>query len=1610
MTRAKRLQRLFDHEYGEPGLAGTPESAEGIDVGDIRHLEHHPAEVGLKVLDSVDEFLRELSRYSGINIDDSLIKEVEGLIALYITLLGSKDYLSMTSALFLYVRSHFDRSITKEVIGYIKSFLFPFESQSGDEKAPGWMKMLREAKYDWAVCKGNRLFDHFSKLLGLFVTLGLCKASNVTFRLHDFKLCEPDLTILHGSASDIVDAIFGTVTFFVEGLYSCFKHRSLKPLWIGNSVTTELDEEYSTIVGWWDLVKNGNLERVTREYGFEIKISEFDRRLEGLCTKLRNMLSSIKGFEKKLIADKYLKLLTIKNDYITKRISSGIRKAPFAIELFGASNQGKSTFGDQLVDALLLSTGAQLGKEYRASYNPNDEFMSNWTTDKTVLLFDDLANEKSTFVQKPPTRAIIDVCNNEPFYANKAELDAKGKVFVEPLIAVVTTNVKDLDSYCYSNCPYSVQRRMNMVISVEAKKEFQIIIDGSAQGVDSTKIRKKYTINGIYTPPVFDDIWELTVERAMQPKQLDEVAGYGVVHWRGVTLKKVPMRLVMQYAIEMFAEHQSNQESLIESMCSRTGNLVRCDIDGCKQICGYCDEHDHVRAETPLEAHIGEELADATLRACNLIGSKFRTDLEVGSRAYERAVTLLILGAATSFVRRWDWLNFVPSQLVERLWFVRLVSVGHMRYMKFQYFLTSLMIWSFFLFHLWFMNYMQFDDSEFWFYFSIFSVLCVVGQRKVRDDVIKCYRRELLARNSIHPVLQVARDKHILSVCSACGVLGVLYALSKVYKRYRMLNPQGSLEPKTMEEVMERDAEASPWVSVVARDLPITPISKTVTKEVLQDVVERNLVYATVCTASGKKLMGNGLFLKSNVVVLPSHYFEEEVLDVTFRKINPDSCGGKFAARLSLGGSIKVPNTDLCLCYCPNGGSFRDITKHFPTEPLPKHPFSMIYRQKTGDMIIAKGLADPQVVTTRVPNPTFYQLPEYKFEGGLYTNLTIDTFSGLCGAVLISDTHGCVISGFHLGGASNTPRGCYGSLKQSDIHSCMEKLRQIDGVLFSGTAEKFDVQVLGVNVVDTSAEPHKKSAIYYMPKDSQVVYHGGCSGRATSHSQVRVTPISEHVMDVCNKPNVWGPPKMKPEWFGWQTCLENLSVPALPYPHELLVEAVKDYKCTLEPLFKDSIWSQTSPLCDEDNVNGIPGQKFMDAIKSNTAIGYPLTGIKSKHMVDLPSTARHPHKKTFQPHIWEHISKVEDSYRRGERAYEIAKAQKKDEITPTAKEKCRIFYGNSVALTFLIRKYYLPIIRVMQMNPLISECAVGINCHGPEWDKLHDHVLKYGSDRLFGGDYGKYDQKLPAQVLLASFRILIDMAKLCNYNEVDLKIMEAMTGDIVYALIAFDGDLIGLIEGAHISGNSLTVVLNGIGGSLNCRCFFFTLFPRDKYKTGFQEAVSLITYGDDNLGSVREGFEDFNIKSFSEFLGNYGQIYTMPSKDSDLRKFLDFTDFEFLKRKTVYHKSLGVHVGALCEDSIFKSLHCFMREKKSPLTVEMACAINIDGALREWFNHGKSLYDIRRSQMISVANRAGISHMCETLHLTYDDRVGEWYDRYVYKTKKPEKPALFDLE
>jgi hypothetical protein len=1517
---------------------------------EVIHEKSFEPHFGLEAKDPMMFIINTVVETCGVN-KERIMREIEGFVALGFAITRTTDMVGAISTLFLYIRDRFDGSITNEIISYICEHV-GYSQQNGFERdtEPEWLKFTRNLRNDWASCISSGLFSTFSKILSLIVIAGITEAASLKFNLLGFKLIEPDMHMLNLKAADIVTAISDIVIFFCERCYYSWKTKSFKPFFANSIESAQLEVEYANLCNQWDMYRNGNLIRMT-------ELSEHDlyRNLESMATRLKSMLPNIHGVDKRIIEDKFRNITKIIGCFNLIKVNSGFKRSPFSIEYYGLSKVGKSTISEQISHYIFTSAKLDTDGGRKYTHVSGKKHWDSARSDMLELKLDDHANTKEKYVESSPCDVIIKVCNNVPYSPPMADLNEKGKVWIQPELVSLTTNVLGLDAHVYSNNPYSIQRRMHYIVNVRVKPEFVEQSDFCKLGIDTKKVIEAHTVDGVYDPPLYHDVWEVDIMRAV-PNKSEKISGsYEIVTHNDKLLQNVDMRTACMFLCEKFHQHRDQQFKLESSQQAKKESL-RCNHEGCVQLSCFCTEHQ--------QAQFG-----------------FERIINYGNRMMNNANTKVdeLFNRSRSFYQRFDWLPYVPACIIDS-------KYGKMAWL---YMNKSEIIDEFKMYsvYVWVITFMMIVAGYLFMTSGIRilinNIICLVIACLLQYSLISVVREQyyikLRYRRSLNDI-EVDYTKYMLKIALASSVvLAGLYKLARAIKTWKTMPIQGSLEPKSAEEINQRDNEANVWTSVAKRALPITDYSKRMSNDHVANCVSKALVYGSIHLDHETGML-NGLMLSSNVMLVPDHYFTEfgDDLACTFRKNKPQTSGGKFACRLSKNASYLIPNSDLRVCYVPNGGSFKNLVNMFPVEHMPSVPFRMYWRNKDGEMIVGKGLSKPGVVRT-----------VKSFTGGTYQNLTIDTFNGLCGATLVSETNGSVILGVHLGGHSGTPRGCFGSILQQQLKDAFDGLRKIDGVMLTGDAGNFETVVMGVQVVNDTPL-HKKSPLNYMPENSQVEYFGSCPGRAITKTAVCVTPISPLIMDICGVPNIYRGPKLNPDWYGWQTCLANLAVPAVPFPHDLLSLAVRDYKEPLIKIFASKLWKDARPLSDHENLCGIPGKKFMDAIKLDTSIGFPLTGPKRNYVTDLLPEKDKPNNRILDAAVMDEITRIEDCYKRGERGYPIAKACKKDEIL--TKDKCRIFYGNAISLTYLIRKYYLPLLRVLQMNPLVSECAVGINSHGPEWEQFHTHVLKFGKERIFGGDYGKYDQKLPSQLILAALRILIDCARVCDYSEDDLRVMEAMAGDIVYSYIAYNGDLIGLTEGAQISGNSLTVIINGICGSLNLRCFFYNEYQPKSFDSRyvFRDYVAAMTYGDDNIGSVSPKIDRFTIKGCSHFLAKYGQVYTMPDKESELTDFLPFDEFEFLKRSSIYHPKLGVHLGALLDKSIYKSLHCFMREKNSPLTENQACAQNIDGSLREWFNHGEGKYETQRNLMCSVAEKAGISHMCTELYVTYDERVANW--------------------
>lgn len=1654
--------------------------------------------------DMVTQSLKNMIERAGMTAKDKLFDETERLVLLYIQLSDASNTLAAFASIITYVKSHVEGSIYSKFESYIKYLMgdmrevtytdpdendphntFDSEARSIDpllvdvegqtnkileeadrqfrwESRPKWLKDLAGLKDNWSDLKDALVTEKLSKLLGLLVVIGLVDKDKVSFKISDIEIFGPDLNVVHKRAGSIVDACFDTVVFFVEVMYACWADASIRPL-ITGAQNIDVDETIREIREWWPIVQNGNLKRYK---GIEDCI--FVDKLEKVIDEIERRKKHVKdkmslGLLNRLVNEMY----SIRTDYSNMKLGDGTREAPFSYMFYGGTGQSKTFIQDQITKVLLASEGLSTDENLFYTRNTNEQFWSGFRSDMLVVKFDDFVNSAPDKVTRNPYEDIIAVCNNEKFVVPMADLESKGKNCLRPEIVTGTTNSECMQVNVWSVCPSSCARRWMYFIVVKLKPEYTT--DNTLGGpVDKEKCLLWRSANP--TAPL-EDIWSVTVQVFLAPKDPAKMPDKAIVEWNGLLLKEVDVYVLARFLTEQFKIHRNQQKTLMETKSRLKREICLCGVDGCDRIKGLCVDHPctwepvcltlqktQVSKLRFIPLHANDEPPEysdeygRSIRDKNRASKAKKRNNHPHSFIASAAANLAAYCAGTVYDRLkdtdsvggdilfkqgkkfWDdngWLMFLPESLVRNRHFKLFMMAVDWRKVKKMYakkmcmnvfaaacfvaitayttdrscpdvYLTTRGM---------FRNTVTLEQDNSVLRLSIkigslisSSVYCAARMSMLTHAVREEYEQEMIAKNAIHVIDTEVRDEWSRQALTVSALLASAYLLVQTGRASKSIYnsmtskdakddctekvhipddditylPNGNLIPVNEGDIDERDLQENPFVGVEVKQLPHNARGKTMTLEHLFNQVKANLFHVTV-ERGKQRAQFNALAITTNCYIVPLHTVKDPEnfgVNYVFRHNNPETSGGKFTYKISDANYVEIEGVDLALVYIGSGGDRRNIIDCFSPAEIPYgrgYFAQMLYRRQDGTYSGAQLLVQTQAVTHRL----FDYMP-----GGAYH---VKAFNGLCGAPICCNTTVRHITGVHIGGNEKEDRGIYASLTQEKLNGALTKLCKIEGVLVPGSTSDFNNCVLGKEIVISQNPPEKKSPVNYLPKGSQVQYFGQCVGKVTPMSHVRNTPISEYITKVFAVENKWGKPTMKPAWRPYQQALSNLAMPAEDFKHEDLAWAVEDYKRDLLHVCGQS-YHQAKPLKHDEVLNGIPGKRFIDPMDFKTSIGLPLTGPKSEHVFEYTSPDGIP-KKEFESEIITHIVDVLKCYARGERANVMAKACTKDEALPVEKEKCRIFYGNMIALIYALRKYYLPIARVMMMNPIVSECAVGVNSHGPEWQQLDVYMRKFPN--LIGGDYSKYDQKLPSQLINAAFRILIDCGAAMGYAKADLDIMKAISADVIYPFIAYNGDLIKLISGGHISGNSLTVIINGICGSLNLRIAYKNICGPE---IPFRQKVALMTYGDDNAGSSSD--ERFGIKAISEFLEKYGQKYTMPDKHTELKQFLDEDEFEFLKRKSKWIPEIQCTVGVLDEMSIFKSLHCHVYGKKEILTPEEKVVEAMRSACTEWFNHGRCVYDIRIAQLKRVAEMANLQGCCPFLDISYDDRVHDWFNKY----------------
>lgn len=1369
-------------------------------------------------------------------------------------------------------------------------------------------------------------------IVSMLVTLGWLPKTHISYK--GVSIFETEALRHQVTLRMVYEALCRVLRLFIEGCHRFPKHG------FRGFYTNDQKLKFEIEVAYLRATK------VLIDVGRQTEIDslEFDRRVEQIVQDTLNGMNNAKStFEKNLLNNVLKEFKAIQSSRILSK-RDFVREKPYGILLYGGSAVGKSAMANALVRYVLAVNGFDSSPQSVIALNEFDKFQSEYRTYHSGVIFDDLCNGTVNQTEGNPLMKVIQFINNAPQAALNPNVEMKGNVMIEPKIVLATTNVKTLNARSYTNEPLSIARRFQVTITQSVRPEF--CQDGSEM-IDPEKIL------AAFGDDPYPDFALFTVEYAcVKPNQAEQRVDYTPFIHMGKTLENIGIRELLEFLSYNSKKHFEQQRCFVSNQKAQSViNLCKCGLP--VTLCTDCE----MESQFSLMPNLFAPLLQCEEFIYNLVINWLLHILDTPfgqSMLYIHIRKTIYTRLTECYTKDFMISALVFAIILQMIPYYYLAMIG-------PYFVVTLLV------------------AGIIFIFLLHRML----QAYVRYRIRNIPRVSTYIRN-----LSFATKMKILGFI---GGTATLYAFIKFVQYLRTLpTAQASAPIRVIPKPGAKMEEEHPkWGMSGQRerekafkiDPEVHHDVRTMTTDHMYSSVKRRQYFLRI--ADGDMIaFCNCVPIQSNVLLIPNHIVPEKTLPATLSKpgasdknvlIQPESL-------------YNIPNTDFALWYLPELGDQKDIIEYLPQD-IPKGKIFEAFMLYNNNGTIER--YDKMLVTRAITRSS---------KGGAFESLTYSfpgqTFKGLCMATIIANDRDGIpfIGGFHLAG--NGSDGAAGFITRDQISAGVKILNDRPGVMISHSAQPFTTSILGVEI-GPLVEPHAKAVVHSLKPEAKCAIFGEHNqSRSTPASKVVTSCISDSVERIMSLPKIHGLPFEMKNDIHKLVDFEAKSDTAYKFELDSFNKAYDDYSTqvisgvTTHDLKNVGILSVDAVLAGYDGVQGINSMEF------STAVGFPLKGPKnrfvteSQRFVEGISCPRDCNEEIVQEML-----RLEAELRQGKRINAVFKASLKDEPTKYGKTKVRVFGGCNMAFTMLVRKYFLTLSALMQDQKELFECACGLNVYSPQWNTMMIHVFRFGKSRMIAGDYKAFDGKMAIRFMLAAFKILIELAKKSgNFDPEDIVVMNGIAAEISSPTYDHFGTLVQFF-GSNPSGHPLTVVINSIVNSLYMRYCYFEIAKTDNWwkVPRFNKVVSLMTYGDDNIMSVKEGYDGFNHTRVAAVLHDAGIEYTMADKESASVPYITAAETGFLKHTAVYDDTLGLYRAVIDENSIQKTLHTHIRS--DVLSEEMHSASAITDVLDKYFHFGEDVYNKRKAELEQVAQECKLVGYVGELK-TYQDHLLRFCEKY----------------
>lgn len=1535
-------------------------------TGLTQRMQRRAAQLQSNAFDPID-FLEK-------STDPVIVTFVEDVLLLIVQLVRSRSAADLLLAVTVFIKLRTGKSITQGVASVLSAVIEEIQSpqlQSNDTL--DGITDVRSLIAKWEHIQNSYFFQRISAIYKYAMALGVLQmvGVNVDERAAFAAKKELDSPLL---GVNFVATVLDTVATLIQRSLLFAKSGEWETLIFGPK----------SFGNWFDACQ-----KVKREYqhrgDLEAQGTSYHQFIADLRKCIEDGKSILKfgdkatGYELLNVKRLLNEMLMLEADITTYKEAQKSRRPPFSLLVHGKTCVGKSTFTSMLYSFAGKLLNLPVEDEFRYTRNSCDDFWSGWDSMKWFLLLDDIAFcDPNGNIVDNSLKEVIQIMNDVPLVPNQAALEDKGKNPMRARMCIATTNTKHLNAHAYFSCPVAVQRRFPFVLTVSPKTQYARPDDPEM-------------INPASLPPIvgdWPDYWNITVERVVAAGA--NMAQYQVIE--RFTNSHDFLRW-FAHAVRDFEAIQARAGAGVAAMrnirvCPQCF-AAQCTCNGENEPVGLAfgdfepGELDRAMDGPQLQARsyplpIGQSMGSEftqrvhegnktwTYKYVPYDGGEYNymllTTVTLGGEEVERRATPICVVAEepprhvqASDIEMAEVLAEIVARQVARTGTRSSRVVGWVIDKYLQYYSKHKIV------------------RRATHYMMEWQIARTLAFKLLRFKMSSGATTQAWATwtgNLVSSVYMSKKWRYVLAGLAAASACLVAYNVYQAAPRRPIENTVTPVDdaafhglrmstddsqfPKTEKEnVWKRDDYQTSTLdrsemSASFASLPLEQILKVVERNTARIKCVGSQFWLKKCTEANAFSPGGHLWMTNNHVL-----DTDGDLNVTL-SVTPHIQGASATVTFKLRQEdiFRMPEKDIAFFEVFSWETKRDL-RELVSKPTLKGAYTATY------VVRDKGVTTRTVRVKCAASQSVYisQLDQAMMTwSGIADEPTV---VGDCGSPLVCHQPVTAILGIHQMGGDNN-RVWATAFNSDDIgrayvHFASPVIQCAHPVLSAPSSKK------------TLAALRQYSPLRWLEAGSIACYGSFVGFKGTPRSKVRPTLLGKSILEQRGWDVPFTAPKLD-DWRPWRLALLDATQKKFgalsPKMMKEIARAFADD--IIEGLDAEKL-KILEPLSDKATINGLPGVRFIDKMNFKSSMGEPYNRTKKGFLEGTEGDMK------FVEEINDRIAHILGCYAQGQRASPVFSAQLKDEPRhrdKVAQGKVRVFTAAPADWSFVVRKFLLPFAKLMQENPFVFESSPGCTAQSQEWQAYYVYLVQHGVARLIAGDYGKFDKKMEALIILMAFYIIRCIFAAAGWSEEELVVIDCIAEDTAYAYINFNGDLV-MFFGSNPSGHPFTVIINCLVNCLYMRFAFVKLSPFEGsvYEVArmFKRYVCLLTYGDDNAMGVSPLADWFNHTAIQDALESIGVEYTMADKESGSRPFIHIREVAYLKRTWRWDEDVGAVVCPLEEGSIHKMLTiCNPSDTESP---ELHMASVMSSAINEWFWYGRERFEKERAWLIDLAKK-----------------------------------------